>query len=273
MIDFAKMMPLNHNTQYMLITLAIHRWTPYVYSASYPPEPGFLPLPTLRGREAMTYLTFIIEHYDSLPDITAFVHAGATQWHNDILGAYTTSILDNLRTESVNRLGYANLRCRPEPGCPTSVNIFEPSVEDIKSKDARFYFPEIYMELFGVTKEQVPEHVGHTCCAQFAVSRERIRARPRKDYERMRLWITDSSVNVTDSHGVGWVFEMVWHVVFGMEPIYCPSLQQCRCDLFGWCGADCPDRYKPLVRGAHPWLGMKLGEKLGNSHAYGGENV
>ena len=221
----------------------------------------------------MTYLTFIIEHYDSLPRVTAFVHAGATQWHNDILGAYTTSILNNLHLESVARLGYVNLRCRLEPGCPTSVNMFEPSAEDIKSKDARAYFVDFYMELFGVSRDEVPKHLGHTCCAQFAVTRERIRARPKKDYERMRHWMTDSSVNITDSHGGGWVFEMVWHIIFGMEVVYCPNFKQCRCDLFGWCGAECPAEYEPLVKAAHPWLGMKLGEKYGNANAYnGGEN-
>lgn len=210
-------------------------WTPYIYTASSPPEPGYSLRPaSLRGREAMTYLTYIIDFYDALPNVTAFVHAGREQWHNEDLGPRTSTILENLRLDTVRRRGYVNFRCMWDPGCPVGVAPFEPTDIDIRGKDIRAYFPDVYMELLGVPQSAVPERIGNVCCGQFAVTKERIRERRREDYVRMRRWAMESSV--TDSFGVGWVFEKIWHIIFGMEAEYCPDPRVCRCELFGWCG-------------------------------------
>lgn len=56
---------------------------------------------------------------------------------------------------------------------------------------------------------------------------------------------------------------------FSTNPVLsCPPFEQCRCDLFGWCGP-LPASYRPLVRSAHPWLGSALGRKIGNDNAAG----
>lgn len=65
--------------------------------------------------------------------------------------------------------------------------------------------------------EDVPNAIGHACCAQFAVSKERILARPREDYERMLTWAM--TTNLADNGGVGWDFEKLWHIVFGMTSV------------------------------------------------------
>ena len=65
----------------------------------------------------MAYLTFIIENYDGLPDFTAFVHAASEQWHNDVVDTHTTEILRELRIDTVQQMGYVNLRCHFNPGC------------------------------------------------------------------------------------------------------------------------------------------------------------
>lgn len=164
----------------------------------------------------MTYLTFIVDHYDSLPEVIAFVHGSHYQWHNDVVGDKTADILANLRIEMVQKKGYVNLRCSTKPGCPTSINPLEPTEVDIKKKDVRAYFADIYMELFNVTENNIPKHIGGVCCGQFAVSKERIRSRPRADYIRMRDWAMKTKL---DSFGVGWVFEKIWHIVFMEGPI------------------------------------------------------
>lgn len=171
-------------------------------------------VPGLRGRETITYLTFVIDHYDALPDYTAFIHANKDQWHNDILGSTSAAILKNLRLETIDRDGFANLRCSLDPGCPIGINPLAPTQIDIDAKDTRAYFADIYMELFDVPPSGIPEHIGNVCCAQFVVSKKRILERPKKDYERMRTWALES--NSTDSFGVGWVMEKVWHITFGM---------------------------------------------------------
>ncbi|RMJ28009.1 hypothetical protein PHISP_01124 [Aspergillus sp. HF37] len=188
-----------------------------------PPEMPFLVPRTSRGREVAAYLTYLVDFYDRLPAYTVFIHSGENQWHNDLLGSKTSSLLESLRLAAVDSLGYVNLRCTEFPGCPTSVHPLEPTDTDIKNKDVRAYFAELYMELFQVGMEDVPRHIGAACCAQFAVSRERIRQRPKGDYERMLRWAAETKV--ANGFVVGWVFEYLWHLVFGMDAIQCVYTQ------------------------------------------------
>ncbi|KLU90861.1 hypothetical protein MAPG_09386 [Magnaporthiopsis poae ATCC 64411] len=213
----------------------LKQWTPFIYTMGKKPEPGYvLRPPSLQGREAIVYLSFIIDYYDPLPDITAFVHEGREQWHNSELGPSTATILENLRVDTVRRRGYVNLRCKHDPGCPTDVNPLEPSPLDVERGDIRAHYADVYMELFNVSRDAIPKQLGHPCCAQFAVTRDRIHQRPREDYVRMRRWAMEQTV--TTSFNAGWVFETSWHVVFGMPPIYCPAVEVCKCELYGWCG-------------------------------------
>ncbi len=191
------------------------RWTMYIYSTSRHPSPGFLIPPSTRGREAVPYLTFITTYYDNLPDYILFLHASPDEWHNDVLGPYTSQILTSLRLNSIDKHGYLNLRCTHNPGCPTTINPNNPTETDIANKDIRAYFAQAYREIFGV--QDVPDQIGHPCCAQFAVSKSRILERKREEYERMLRWAVET--RLTDSFGVGWVFEKLWHVIFGMPAI------------------------------------------------------
>ncbi|KAJ5689868.1 hypothetical protein N7462_004260, partial [Penicillium macrosclerotiorum] len=208
--------------------------TPFVYSTEESPEPGLLVPTTPRGREAAAYLSYIVDFYDELPPYTLFVHANPEQWHNDLFGPFTANTLKNIRFESVDAQGFVNIRCDLTPGCPTSVFPLSPSDTDIKNNDIRAYFAEEYQKIFNVSFEEVPSAIGNVCCGQFAVSRERIRARPKADYQRILDWA--ATTDKTDNFGVGWVLEKLWHIIFGMEDIYCPRVEQCRCDVYGWCG-------------------------------------
>lgn len=180
-------------------------------------EEGYgLHVPGNRGREAMTYLTFIIDHYDALPKTMAFVHATNYQWHNDVPGGKNLKVMKNLRVDTVQKRGYVNLRCEVEPGCPTSVYPFNPTELDIKNNDVRAYFTDVYTELFNVTKNEVPSEIGAVCCGQFAVSRDRVLQRPRADYVRMRNWALKVPL---DNKSIGWVYEKIWHIIFGEQAI------------------------------------------------------
>ncbi|KAI9925300.1 hypothetical protein MW887_006227 [Aspergillus wentii] len=207
---------------------------PFVYTTETPPERDLLIPRTTRGREAAAYLSYVVDFYDRLPPYSIFVHSNPDQWHNDLFGPHTSVTLRNLRLEAVDVKGYVNLRCEHNPGCPTSVSPFRPTEIDIKNNDIRAFFPQVYQTLFDVPSADVPDEIGNVCCGQFAVSRERIVSRPRADYERMLEWA--ETTELTDNFGVGWVFEKVWHIVFGMEALYCPRYEQCRCDAYGWCG-------------------------------------
>ena len=71
----------------------------------------------------------------------------------------------------------------------------------------------------GTSKEEdgeAPVLVAAACCAQFAVSRERVLERPVGDYERFREWVVETEKSDAKS---GRVLEFLWHVIFGMEAV------------------------------------------------------
>lgn len=181
------------------------------------PEPGYLVPNTTRGHEAGAYLSFIIEHYDDLPDYTFFIHGSDVQWHNEPT-ALTQSAIRSLRFEAVDVRGYTNLRCLQEPGCPDSLNPRNPKPVDDKYAYVREAFlPDLYAELLHVPLAKVPSGVGHMCCGQFVVTRDRIRQRPSRDYEQILHWIAYTTF--TDDYGIGWSIEKLWHVLFGMSAV------------------------------------------------------
>lgn len=156
---------------------------------------------------------YIINHYDNLPEIIIFHHADRYQWHNDDPLYDSQRVLSRLQLPYVIEQGYVSLRCVWTLGCPTEIRPFiedDPvgSHEDTQPKDARtgVYFKEAFEELF--PDFIVPEAVGLSCCAQFAVTGKKIRERPRQDYKRYREWLLTTQLR--DDLG-GRLVEYFWH--------------------------------------------------------------
>ncbi|QIX02096.1 hypothetical protein AMS68_007613 [Peltaster fructicola] len=170
-----------------------------------------------KGREAAAYLSYIVDFYDVLPKYTVFIHSIRHQWHNDFLGDTTIPILKRLRHESADRVGFANLKCSHFPGCPLLLEPLTPSPKDLKKNNIRARFPDVYQHFFNTTRAEVPEAIGAACCAEFVVSRDRIRKRSRAEYERMLEWLERNEVD--SARDAGWVFEVTWHIIFGKEPV------------------------------------------------------
>ncbi|KAI9805066.1 MAG: hypothetical protein M1825_000900 [Sarcosagium campestre] len=187
------------------VTQYLSNWQHAIYSADDPDAQ--LPLPANKGHESMAYLTYIIQNYDKLPSTIAFLHphrnGWLAAWHNDAPGHDNVESLNHLRIDTLERRGYVNLRCKWAPGCKLS-----------HRKNAHIT-EEIWQEVFNTT-EPVPELVGAACCAQFAVTRQQVHKRPRKDYERIRRWVLET--DKTDAKS-GRVMEFLWHVIFGQEAV------------------------------------------------------
>ncbi|KAL8775837.1 MAG: hypothetical protein Q9194_003589 [Teloschistes cf. exilis] len=174
-----------------------------------------LTTPLNKGHESMAYLTYIIDHYTSLPSTLAFIHPHesgfTTAWHTDTPLHSNTDALRSLRLPFVQQNGYANLRCNWNPGC------------EYKHRKNAHVNAEVWKAVFkGASKslfsgvEEAPEEVGAACCAQFAVSRDRVLERPKSDYEAFRQWVVDTDKSDAQS---GRVLEFLWHVIFGMEAV------------------------------------------------------
>ncbi|EME79442.1 uncharacterized protein MYCFIDRAFT_212224 [Pseudocercospora fijiensis CIRAD86] len=192
----------------------------YIYVNDDPD--AILTVPKNKFNEVMTYLTFIIDHYDRLPEIMIFIHAHARTHHNPAMMGMTADLVNNLNPQRVMREGYMNLNCgawktgectaqmRPAEGVP-----FGSHIEAWKA-----LFPEY----------PLPQILGGSCCAQFAVSKERVRQIPLETFKRWRSWLLETKMG-----GMGFFFEYLWQFIFKGEHVYCPASWSCYCDGFGLC--------------------------------------
>lgn len=185
--------------------------------------------PKNKGHEVMIYLTYIIDHYDDLPDVSIFMHAHRWSWHNNDLQHHDAAeMVSMLSSERVQRVGYMNLRCHWFPGCP---NWMHPGVvQEKSSRKEETLLAECWSELF--PRAPIPHVLATACCAQFAISRDRIRSIPLSTFNHYRNWLLRTELNDFMS---GRVWEYLWQYVFTGQSSLCPSQHACYCDGYGIC--------------------------------------
>jgi len=185
--------------------------------------------PINKGHEAMVYLTYLIDFYDKLPDISVFLHSHSGTWHNNnLLNLSSSAMVRYMNTQRVLRDGYVNLRCHWEPGCPDWLH---PGVKELDvNKQEEVLLLAAWKELF--PWEPVPDTLAQPCCSQFAVSAQAIRKNPRQRYVDIRDWLIKTDI---DDHDSGRIFEYCWQVLFNGSPSYCPNPRICYCDGYGVC--------------------------------------
>ncbi|WPG97652.1 Hypothetical protein R9X50_00043200 [Acrodontium crateriforme] len=185
--------------------------------------------PENKGHEVMVYLTYIIDHYDELSDISIFMHAHRWSWHNnELMELDSAEMVRLLSPQRVTREGYMNLRCHWEPGCPTWLH--PGAVHRSYDRPEEWLVADSWAEIF--PNDPIPTVLAQPCCAQFAVSRDRIRELPKQRYVSIRDWLIRTEL--TD-YLSGRVFEYVWQYIFTASAIHCPSMNACYCDGYGLC--------------------------------------
>ncbi|XWW97544.1 hypothetical protein V2A60_005528 [Cordyceps javanica] len=204
-----------------------------------------LTVPQNKGHEAMVFLTYIIDRYDTLPANMLFHHAQRFQWHNDDPDYDALQLLKRFRVSHLREHGYVNLRCTWMLGCPVEIRPLEDARSAPENENgiphAKHVYSQAFSELFpGV---EVPAEVGVPCCSQFGVTRETVRARPREDYIRFREWLMATDLDDAIS---GRVFEYGWHIIFNKKAVHCPNAADCYCLQYGMCDkADCDEHGCP----------------------------
>ncbi|DAA77604.1 TPA_exp: Uncharacterized protein A8136_6150 [Trichophyton benhamiae CBS 112371] len=190
---------------------------------------SFPRIPKNKGREAMVYLTYLIDNYDNLPEIMIFMHAHQEAWHHEEpLNRDAAEMVRRLSIERVVRNGFMNLRCAWAPGCPGWINPHNTQEDSAKPEEAsvlkgwKDIFPSI----------PIPGVIGGQCCAEFALSRERAQAIPRSHLIYYRDWLLRT--NLIDFYS-GRVWEYLWHIIFTGQYVYCPAERVCFCDGYGLC--------------------------------------
>ncbi|KAG8627997.1 hypothetical protein KVT40_003870 [Elsinoe batatas] len=162
-------------------------------------------------------------------------HWHRQSWHVDAPDNLNPLSIASLQIPYVQTHGYANLRCNWELGCPDELlpyrdwslpNAFQG--KEIEYPEVERQFRSVWWGLFNNTK--VPETVAVGCCAQFAVSREKVLKRPREEYEWYLKYMNES---VIEDKILGRVFEYLWHIIFGREAVHCPGPFTCYKEVFG----------------------------------------
>ncbi|CAG8957474.1 hypothetical protein HYFRA_00011455 [Hymenoscyphus fraxineus] len=193
-------------------------------------------VPKNKGREAMVYLSYMIDYYDTLPDVMVFMHSQRYQWHNDDPLYDGVPVLQNLQIPYVLSQGYVNLRCVWILGCPAELQLAPEIVNSPgqASQTTQLEYGKAFGELF--PNETLPMVVGVSCCGQFALTREKVRSRSREEYIHWRQWLLETPLDDAIS---GRIFEYSWHIIFGKEAVHCPNAKECYCNVFGLCNLDC----------------------------------
>lgn len=146
-----------------------------------------------RGNEALAYLAFIVTNYDRLPDETVFVHDHDRSWHHD------GSIVDKIHALDMRSHSYVNLNRFPRQALKDA------------GDDPRIAFEDAHIAF-----ENPPslEDVSYDSCAMFAVTRDRIIARPLEFYQRCLTYIMTSQ---TPTFYVSRLFEYTWAWMFDTD--------------------------------------------------------
>jgi hypothetical protein len=180
-----------------------------------PPPPP--PLPTLseiiakysnvqriprenKGREGETYLSHIIDNYDSLAEYTMFIQDDTDQH----LPRYDYFI-QNTNITMQHKQPFYSYQCSWRKGYNPFYRMFlngipEPGLQTLSSQDA-------VLQATLLLNVPLPTIYITDICAFFIVSRDRIRARPVTFYQDLREWLLADEAN-------GFVLEHIWQLIF-----------------------------------------------------------
>ena len=217
----------------------LHDIQPAIYIVDDNTTTDQLHLAWNHGREAAVYFSYIIEHYDTLSDVTFFWHGEDEVWHNSMLLGWNSSIsVNRMNRDYVISQGYVGSRCDHWPGCPYWVR-FNPSRAEDRLDPHRLeglFNPETFTQLFpDVSPNDFPPFFAGTCCSQFAVSRDAIQRHPKDFYENLRRWTMNWDNNDAET---GRVLEYTWPYIFTGRGQSCPSMQDCYCKTYNFCIED-----------------------------------
>ena len=211
-------------------------WDLKIYVNDDPQAP--LTIPRNKGRESTTYLTYILDHYEDLPDYIVFIHSQRYQWHNEDPMYDGVQVIKNLRLLHVEEEGFCSLRCTHAVGCPKNLHPDPDALHAYDPLAPMLDSNRLYADVFRVLlpNHPLPQVVGASCCSQFALTRAKVLERPKEDYELYRQFLLDTEIDgrhtgtftftspsirwvmiitwnahLADSGTTGRVFEYLWH--------------------------------------------------------------
>ena len=171
-----------------------------IYDKENPSNPYNVPVN--KGNEASTYLKYIVDEYEKLPEYTFFCHDEEFAWH------HSGSIIDHYDIAMMTKQKYYNVNDKIILG-------------DIRQNEYG------YQNILEWYKEYIEEYIpfsklpsenwtqGYRGSAQFLVHRDILCNLPKRFYERLYEWITTTEMTSAKS---GRFMEWTWHLFWYVYP-------------------------------------------------------
>jgi hypothetical protein len=177
--------------------------TPFILVSKVLRDSRILHVPVNRGNEVSSYLLYMVQYYDILPQFTLFLHGHYDDWHQLYDVSYILRTVD--RTKEYQ-----------------SVNNYLVNDRNVTSNRYMTQLQRLWAELFQDELGDMPAMFREKCCAQFVVHRDRIRLRSRAFYQRLYAYVVadaqdDAQAGDGYHDSMSYVVEYVWHYIFG-EP-------------------------------------------------------
>lgn len=158
------------------------------------------PIDKNKGREASAYLKYIVDNYDDLPEHIAFLHGHQTAWHQKGKRSIISLIKDCAKYKEYDYISLNNYYW------------YDWGMDNQYVQ----YMHQIWDNVFRpYLKRDPPTYLSSDCCAQFIVSSDRIRKLPREAYLHWYNFIMNVDKKDDGGKSMGYVFEYLWHVIFG----------------------------------------------------------
>lgn len=173
------------------------------------------------GNEAWSYLRYIINNYNNLPDRMLFVHGHETSTHQDCPTWY---IANNLNWN----LQYMNVNSRKlEEQFISIFGDFEDSEKKYR-KSYQLWIEKPWKDIFG--DFPIPHTLTFLGHAQFVVSKNYVLRHPVSFYQQILNWLENTTLdedvytgdlfnfNRNESYVSARVLEYTWHYIFTGNP-------------------------------------------------------
>jgi len=173
-----------------------------IYSASKPHEFEPLSIPKHfarnKGMDASMYLSYIIDHYNELPERTLFVHHHEENWTQDYPLPF---IINNLNWNAAKYFSIGNRKMYVNPYSSIS-NEHQQIIKD------NWY-------IFQGNIEHT-ENIFFYCGTQFCVHRDLILQYPVTFYKGLLNWVYETPLA---DYYTGRMFEYYWHYLLTHDPV------------------------------------------------------
>ena len=151
-----------------------------------------------KGMDAGMYLSYIIDHYDTLPERILFCHHHETNWTQD---KSLSEIINSLNWEAAD---YFNIGARAMYINPFKL-ISQEHIDIIKAN----------WHIFAGHIEYTEELMMY-CGTQFCVHQDLIKQYEKEFYVKLRYWVYNTELS---DYFSGRMFEYFWHYLLTHDPI------------------------------------------------------